>query len=313
MSWRPWLTTVTRVHLTKDLTATGFGASELAALSRAGTLRRVRRGAYADAADEPDDPVDRHRTLLEATVRQTSANVVVSHMSAAVLHGLPTWSSELARVHLTRDRDGGGKVRRYVHLHTAALPPTELTEIDGYPVTSLARTVVDLCRTLSLFRSVPSGDAALALGLTREDLGAVAAHCIGWSGITQARRAIAFLDGRSESVGESASRVVLHQQRVPAPRPQLEVHDPAGRFVARCDFGWEEFSTVGEFDGMVKYGRLLKPGQTIADVVFEEKRREDALRDLGWEIVRWLWADLKNPRLLVERLERAFRRGRRGR
>ena len=61
----------------------------------------------------------------------------------------------------------------------------------------------------------------------------------------------------------------------------------------------------------MKYGRLLKPGQTIADVVFEEKRREDALRDLGWQVVRWLWEDLRDPQSLLERLERAFARGRR--
>ena len=59
----------------------------------------------------------------------------------------------------------------------------------------------------------------------------------------------------------------------------------------------------------MKYGRLLKPGQGVGDVLFEEKRREDALRDLGWEVVRWLWEDLGDPRRLLERLERAFVRG----
>jgi hypothetical protein len=40
---------------------------------------------------------------------------------------------------------------------------------------------------------------------------------------------------------------------------------------------------------------VLKPGQTAADAVFEEKRREDARRDLGWQIVRWIWQDLYRP------------------
>jgi len=43
--------------------------------------------------------------------------------------------------------------------------------------------------------------------------------------------------------------------------------------------------------------------------VFEEKRREDALRDLGWEMVRWIWTDLFNPTELLDRLARAFARG----
>jgi hypothetical protein len=302
---------MTRVRLTRELTADGFSPTELATLRRAGTLHRVRRGAYADPPDLPADPVDRHRMLLEATLRQTSADSVVSHMSAAVLHGLPTWNSELDRVHLTRTRDSGGKIRRYTHLHASALPPEDVVEIGGYPVTSLARTVVDLSRTLSMSRSVPIGDAALRLGLVREDLFVVTARCVGWSGITRARRAIEFLNGRSESAGESSSRVVLHDIGIPAPQLQLEVFDEIGRLVGRSDFGWELYRTLGEFDGRVKYGRLLKPGQTIADVVFEEKRREDALRNLGWEVVRWVWDDLKDPQSLRKRLERAFARGRR--
>jgi hypothetical protein len=302
---------MTRIRLTRELTADGFSPTELAAQRRAGTLHRVRRGAYSNAPDLPVDPVDRHRMLLEATLRQTSADAVVSHMSAAVLHGLPTWNHELDRVHLTRARDGGGKVRRYTHLHTSALPADDVVEVGGYPVTSLARTVVDLSRTLSMTRSVPIGDAALRLGLTQDDVFGVAARCPGWSGIARARRAIEFLDARSESVGESSSRVVLHEIGISAPQLQLEVFDALGRLVGRADFGWERYRTLGEFDGRVKYGRLLKPGRTIADVVFEEKRREDALRNLGWEVVRWLWEDLRDPRSLLERLERAFARGRR--
>jgi hypothetical protein len=66
--------------------------------------------------------------------------------------------------------------------------------------------------------------------------------------------------------------------------------------------------TIGEFDGKIKYGRLLKPGQRIEDVIFEEKLREDALRDLGWQSVRWLWRDLYRRGVLRERVLRAFAR-----
>jgi hypothetical protein len=66
-----------------------------------------------------------------------------------------------------------------------------------------------------------------------------------------------------------------------APEPQREIHGLDGRLVARVDFCWEEQRTVGEFDGKIKYGRLLKPGQPIEEALFDEKRREDSLRDLG--------------------------------
>jgi hypothetical protein len=56
----------------------------------------------------------------------------------------------------------------------------------------------------------------------------------------------------------------------------------------------------------VKYGRLLRPGETPGDAVFAEKLREDAFRDEGLRVVRWTWADLDNFAPVAERLRRAF-------
>ncbi|WP_204912841.1 hypothetical protein [Microlunatus spumicola] len=58
----------------------------------------------------------------------------------------------------------------------------------------------------------------------------------------------------------------------------------------------------------MKYGRLLRRPEDIVQVVHREKVREDLLRDLGWQVVRWTWADLEHPEVIVERLLRAFRR-----
>ena len=90
---------------------------------------------------------------------------------------------------------------------------------------------------------------------------------------------------------------------------QFEITGSSGGFVARTDFAWEEQRVIGEFDGRVKYGRLLRPGQDPGDIVFEEKRREDAIRDLGWGVVRWTWADLDAPQQLEARVRRALDRG----
>jgi hypothetical protein len=65
----------------------------------------------------------------------------------------------------------------------------------------------------------------------------------------------------------------------------------------RTDFYWEEFRTVGEFDGKAKYGRDLRPGQDPGEAVYREKRREDALRDLGLQVVRWTWDELSRSAL----------------
>jgi hypothetical protein len=86
---------------------------------------------------------------------------VVSHGSAAVLHGLPVWSTGLSRVQVTRAINGGGRRRGPVHLHGAPLPATEVVILDAFRVTSLGRTVVDLARWVPFDQAVTAGDAAL--------------------------------------------------------------------------------------------------------------------------------------------------------
>lgn len=100
---------------------------------------------------------------------------------------------------------------------------------------------------------------------------------------------------------------MLSRAGLPAPSQQGEVFEPGGRRIGRVDFHFDGI-VLGEFDGRVKYGRLLKPGQSPGDAVFAEKQREDALRDLGFQVVRWIWDDLGSPRLVTERVRRAIAR-----
>jgi hypothetical protein len=139
------------------------------------------------------------------------------------------------------------------------------------------------------------------------------ADLAGTRGSRHAARVITFADGRSESVGESRSRVHLAQLGLAPSALQFPVRSPGGVFIGRADFAWEQAGVIGEFDGRVKYGRLLRPGQEAGEVVFEEKRREDAMRDAAWEVVRWTWQDLSTPEQLGDRVRRAHDRGRRRR
>jgi len=63
---------------------------------------------------------------------------------------------------------------------------------------------------------------------------------------------------------------------------------------------------VGEVDGKQKYEQLLKPGQTVADVVAAEKRREEAIRQAGRWVTRWDWETACNRAALAAHLQRAF-------
>ena len=122
----------------------------------------------------------------------------LSHGSAAVLRGLPVWPEALTHVHVTRPRAGGGRRRTTVRRHGCTLDPVEIGEVDGWPATDLARTVVDLARSMPFEQGVAAADRALALGATvLED------SRRRWSGPEGcadrvARRVVAFADGRSE-------------------------------------------------------------------------------------------------------------------
>ena len=302
---------MSEVVIARQLIERGYGHDEIARLIRRRELTRVRRGAYAWS--DTDDRRARHRRLIDAALRLSSTDVVVSHLSAAALHGLPFYRDTPNRVHLSRDGRNGGYVRGRVHLHAVPLTAGDRTELEGRPVTSLARTVVDVARLLPDRRAVAFADAALAIGLTPADAEPVLQLFQGHPGIGRARRVIAFADGRSESAGESESRVLLADLGLPAPTLQYEVFTPTGELVGRCDYAWEEHQTLAEFDGLIKYGRLLKPGETSSDVIVAEKIREDALRDLGWQVVRWIWDDLARPALIADRLHRAFARASRTR
>lgn len=132
-------------------------------------------------------------------------------------------------------------------------------------------------------------------------------------GGARARRVVAFADGRSESPGESWSRVEFGRMGKPPSHLQYEVRDERGALIARSDFCWQEERVLGEFDGKIKYGALLQPGEHPSDVVVREKRREDAVRDQGWQVIRWVWSEMRTPAVIAARLDRASARSSRQR
>ena len=293
-------------------TAAAYGRdpSGLAAAQRAGELVRLRRGAYGVV--EGLDPVARHRLLIEAARGVLRPDALVSHCSAAVLHGLEVpWGILEDRVHITRGRSGG-TLRDRLATHTGPVPAGQWTLVDGLRVTTIVRTAVDVARTAPLRDSVAVLDQVLRHHggePARAQMLAICEGLTGCKGVGRAREAIAFADPRAESGGESASRVVLHAMGLPAPVPQYEVLDRRGWFVGRSDFGWPERGVLGEFDGLLKYRELPQQrGERPGEVVVREKLREDDLRAEDWEVVRWVYAELDRPEQLAAKVRAAFTR-----
>ena len=143
------------------LRAAGYSDGELRQLLRTGQLTSVRPGSYLRGTPPPDAAV-RHAVQARAALDQMADGAVCSHITAAVLHGLPVWRIPLDRVHVTRSgRRSGSRSNPRVHVHAASLRSDEISTAAGMPVTSLARTVCDLARTVPFEEAVAVLDAAL--------------------------------------------------------------------------------------------------------------------------------------------------------
>jgi hypothetical protein len=284
------------VFTIEEAFAAGWSHSALRNAVRRGRIVRLRRGVYTALADQT--------TELAAIAAVSSVpRSVVSHRSAAMLHGLPLLGARPSVPELTVPPRTGTNYPR-VHLYRAQLRPEDVTSIGNRPVTSVARTVADLGRHRPLGPSVAAIDAALHLEMvTVEEIDDVLRFCRLWPRIRRAERALRLADGRAESPLESLSRLVFPILGIPRPEMQKHIFDRYGRLVGRADFYWDEFGVAGEADGRSKYdGRAI---------LTEEKQRQEAFENLALVVVRWGWQDVTRLRhVLKTRVENGFERGR---
>ncbi|HEY3604019.1 MAG TPA: type IV toxin-antitoxin system AbiEi family antitoxin domain-containing protein [Sporichthyaceae bacterium] len=293
--------------------AMGYSAADTRRLVRSGRWIVLRRGVYATAetvASAKSDPVQLHALQSAAVLLALSAPYVVAASSAARLYGMKFLNRPTDEVVLLTSYPVVHGLRRDGYLlRQAPLPPEHVRVLGDLPITSPARTLLDLACELPFADSVALTDFSLherlVLQAELEDLLGAAE---GRPGIETARQSFRFADNRAESPLESASRVALHLGGVPAPELQVEFDLP-GRRDARVDFFWP--GLVGEADGDSKYEPT--DGRTPLQVIRDEREREFALRDRGLDVVRWGWVDLHRgrvvPRVLAA-LERVAERNR---
>jgi hypothetical protein len=294
---------------TRDL---GYDDKAVHTALRLHLWQRVRHGAYCfyDTWAQADR-TQRHHITAQAVMRSLEARVVLSHVSALVVHGLPVWGADLSRVHVTRRDGGAGRVDADVVHHKGRLEARDLTEVKRMVVTCPRRAVLEAATVMSPESGLVSMDATLNRKLvTREELIADYSQFEQWPGALKLQLVLRLTNGRSASPGESRSRYLFWSQNLPAPQLQFSVYDEVGNLVGITDFAWPGLGVLGEFDGRVKYGRLLKPGQDPGEVVFEEKRREDRLREVtGFTVLRLVWSELNTPLVTAARFAKHLRPG----
>ena len=243
---------------------------------------------------------------------------------AAVHHGLRTdhwfygesaaliWGCDVValdgQVHLVQRHNQQRSAHPQVLRHSVELRTSEVAMVDGYPVTGLARTVVDCARTLAAHRALVIADSALRRGLAADDLAEALQRGTGSRGIRQARAILSLADAGAESPGESWLRLVVVRGGLPVPELQIPVDTHLGR--RYVDLGWSDLQVAVEFDGRIKYEGT---GGGADAAFYEEKRRQDALEELGWVVVRVMWEDLHRPDAVVARLWNAIHRQQRRR
>jgi len=297
--------------LRRDAVAMGYDDNYLARLVRGKQITRIRQGAYASTPVwDQLEPRGRHILLSEAVTTQYDDTIALSHDSAVLDLGGPDYGLDLSAVNITHfDHEGARRAAGVVH-HRGDCRLLDITRRQGHWCTSPARTVLDVAMKHGLEEGVVVADDFIRRGLTSsEELNQLYQQVRHWPGALILQLVLALATGKSESVGESLGWLLFRNQRVPRPEQQFKVFHPNGALAGRTDWAWPEHRVLGEFDGLGKYLRSRREGETIEECVMREKRREDLLRELtGWTFIRLIWADLFRAELTARRVFAAMAR-----
>jgi hypothetical protein len=274
-----------------------------------GELVRAAPGRYVRAADwVPLSPEDRVVLRAVAVLSRVGTGVVLSHLSAAALWGMPLIGRVPASVTATDPQRERTHTGRHLTKYAARLDDVDVEELDGFLVTSPARTLVDVALSSSRRQAVAALDHSLRTHLcTRDDYWAALDRRDRVRDAIRASWAGSFASPEAESAGESVLRVTLEGLGFPAPEMQHPFTDADG-LIGHGDFWWDHLGLIDEFDGLVKYrDAVMRGGLSPEDVVIREKTREDRLRALPEVkgVVRTVWADFSRPEGIAAALERS--------
>lgn len=274
----------------------GIGSYGLSRLVRGRVLTHPGRGLYAVAAMVDSDPRGWHRQLTIGA-RLLHDDIVITGVTALVAHDVALWRADLTRPQILRP------VQRASTLACLHLRPDRgVTTVDSAlgPSVSLAHALAQFALDRGIEPAVVSMDHALHSGVVSQtDLEQSVGELVSWPRSSRARSALGLCDGRRESVAESRTGVALATGGI-AVTPQVEIRDQSGWLVGRIDFLVDGTKLIVEVDGKVKYAS----GDPA--VLYREKRREDAVRRLGFRVVRITWADLERPGRVVAKVRAAL-------
>lgn len=301
--------------LVRDLGDPNATRQQFARAARAGSEFRVARGAYLPTAYwQRLNDRDQYLARIGAVAETRRAAMVLSHWSAAAVHGLPIMGGWPHEVHATISPTSGGRSRGGVVKHAARLTDDDIVNVDGLLVTSKARTALDLATVGSFVAGALAVDRVLHAdrrdrsippAATKAELLAVWERALPFKGHRRALKVIEFGVEDADSALETVSRVNMMVIGCPKPRLQTPYSDYQG-FIGEVDFDWPEYGVVGEADGAIKYlDPSYRSGRTAEQVLLAEKDRHDRLAALPKRVSRWRWSVGVDASALRARLAQA--------
>jgi Transcriptional regulator, AbiEi antitoxin/Protein of unknown function (DUF559) len=262
--------------------AAGIGATGLEERVRTGRLPRLHRGVYAVGHEQL-----RRQGHWLAAVLAYGPGAVLSHQTAAALWEIRPSASSVIQVTVPTQN---GRVRRKgVRIHRSGrVAPGEVTVMEGIPVTTLARTLLDLADVLprqDLKRALHESEYRHLFDLT--SITAVVHANPGRRG----RRLLTLAQGppqltRSELEQRFLALIERHGLPDPVAGAWLEGYE--------VDFLWPDAKLAIELDGFDAH---------VTRAAFQRDREKDRrLTRAGYRPIRVTALDLRDERELASEL-----------
>ncbi len=277
----------------KQALATGTTRRQITYRVQVGLLLRPAPGVLAI----PGTPDTWHKAAWTA-ICWAGEGAALSHAAAARLRHLDGFGSAGVEISITRHKQSQDLPFKVHRVDKNLLD--EIDEVDGLPVTSARRTVLDLAgqkhrRTtrvlIEIFRRQEVDAACMWLYVEKE-------FQRGRRGIAILREELKRLTGTehlTKTFMEAAFMRKVAESHLPFPTPQFPIDLPSQR--AYFDFAYPDRRFAIELDGRAWHDGL---------VASNDARRETEATMLGWTVQRFTWAQIMYDWPYVEGVLRHF-------
>lgn len=260
----------------RQLLALGIGVGAIEHRLACARLFRKARGVYA--VGTPNLSPDGWRWVA---VLAGGPGTVLSHRAAGAIHGIRRWSG-VPEVTVPKQR----RSRRGLRLYKGTLRPDEITTLRGIPVTTVARTLLDLASLLSYDDMESALRQAEYNGATPlPSLPQLMDRYPSRPGVPMLRRLL-----EAATIGDGVSKEALEEEfgsfskRIGLPPSKRNWNIRTRERLVEGDYAWPALRINVELDGWQSHGRRSQ---------FEADRKRDLeVMGANWLVIRITWRRL---------------------